>query len=163
MIDVKCDDAILRTFILFVQTAQATLKYADAHFHRKARLSGIQYVVLQRLATNKGTMTPSQIAKWTLKGRNDISALVKRLRRDRLVDVKHSDRDRRSLNVTLTKKGRKVLRQATPVAREIVNQVMSSISEGDAISLEQSLRVLRQNAYRGLEKGHEGEIRKTLV
>ena len=70
------DDTILRTFILFVQTAHAVLKYADAHFYRKARLSVIKY---------------------------------------------------------------------------IVNRVMLSISEGDAVPLEKSLRVLRQNAHDGLE------------
>lgn len=33
--------------------------------------------------------------------------------------------------------------QAMPVAREIVDQVMSSISEDDALLLEKSLMVLR--------------------
>lgn len=40
-----------------------------------------------------------------------------------------------------------------------MNQVMSSISEGDAASLEQSLRVLRQNAYQG--EGDTGNKRGT--
>ena len=41
---------------------------------------------------------------------------------------------------------------ARRVAREIVNQVMSSINEGGALLLEKLLRVLRENANRGLEQ-----------
>jgi len=37
-----------------------------------------------------------------------------------------------------------------PVAKEIVDQVMLSIDEGDAALLEKHLRTLRQNAYDGL-------------
>ncbi len=151
LIDVDLDSFILRTFILFVQTADVVLKYADANFYRKTRLSVIKYMVLQILATNGGTMTPSQIAEWTFRERHNITTLVERLKRDGLVKTKRNNRDKRSLNVTLTAKGRKVLKQAMPVAREIVNRVMLSISEGDAITLEKSLRVLRQNAHDGLE------------
>jgi len=56
---------------------------------------------------------------------------------------------RDSWMVTLTDKGRGVLRQAVPVAREVVDQVMLSIAEGDATLLEKTLRVLRQNAHYG--------------
>ena len=151
LIDVDHDETLLRTFILFVQTADAVLKYANAHFYREARLSVIKHVVLQILATNGGTMKPSEIAEWTFRERHNITTLIDRLKRDGLVSVERNDRDKRFVNVTLTAKGRKVLKQAMPVAREIVNRVMLSISEGDAIPLEKSLRVLRQNAHDGLE------------
>ncbi len=149
--DVDHEDRILRTFILFVQTADATMKYANTHFYRKEGLSVIKVIVLQILATNGGTMTPSQIAEWTFRERNNITTLIDRLKRDGLVRVERNNRDKRFVSVTLTAKGRKVLKQAMPVAREIVNRVMLSISEGDAIPLEKSLRVLRQNAHDGLE------------
>ena len=134
-----------------MQTADAVLKYADAHFYRKARLSIIKYVVLQILATNGGAMTPSQIAEWTFRERHNITTLINRMKRDGLVRVDRNIKDKRFVSVSLTAKGRKVLKQAMPVAREIVNRVMLSISEGNTIPLERSLRVLRQNAHDGLE------------
>ena len=151
LINVDVDNITLRTFILFVQTADAVLKYADAHFYRKARLSVIRHVVLQILATNGGTMTPSQIAEWTFRERHNITTLVDRLKRDGLVRTERRKRDKRFVNVTLTAKGRKVLEQSTPVARDIVNRVMLSIGEGDAVGLEKALRVLRKNARDALE------------
>ena len=151
LIDVDHDDIALRAFILFVQTADTIRKYADSHFYRKSRLSLIKFMVLQILAANGPTMTPSEIAKWTFRERHDITTLVSRLKRDGLVRAERNGEDKRFVNVTLTAKGRKLLKQTAPVATEIVNKVMLSISEGDAVLLEDSLRVLRQNAHDGLE------------
>ena len=151
MKDIDHHDTIVKTLILFVQTAHAVLKYADAYFYRKARLSVIKHMVLQVLANNGGTMTPSEIAEWTLRERHNVTTLVDRLKEDGLVRVDRNKKDKRFVSITLTDKGRKVLSQATPAAREIVNQVMLSINEDDAILLEKPLRVLRQNAHDGLE------------
>ena len=151
LIDVNLEDTVLRTFILFVQTARAVLKYTDAHLYRKTRLSTIKLIVLRALASNGGVMRPSEIAEWTQTERHNITALIDRMRQEGLIEAERSTSDKRHVNVILTDKGREVLSQAMPVAREIVNQVMSSISEGDAVLLEKSLGVLRQNAYHGLE------------
>ncbi len=97
-------------------------------------------------------MTPSKIAEWTFKERHNITTLVDRLKREGLVRTERSLKDKRFVNIILTAKGRRVLKQATPVARKIVDQVMSSISEGDAVLLEKSLRVLRQNAHGSMEQ-----------
>ncbi len=98
-----------------------------------------------------GTMKPSEIAHWTLRERHNITTLVDRLERDGLVRTERNNRDRRFVNIILTDEGREVLSQAMPVAREVVNQVMQTISEDDAVLLEKSLRLLRQNAHHGLE------------
>ena len=150
-IDVDHEDAVLRTFILFMQTARAVLKYADTHLYRKAHLSTIKLIALQALASNNGVMTPSEVAEWTQTERHNITALMDRMRRDGLVTTERNSSDKRLVNVTLTDKGREVFMQTMPVAREIVNHVMLSISEGDAVRLEKPLRLLRQNAHDGLE------------
>ena len=151
LIDVGHDDIILRTFILFVQTADTVLKYADTYFYRKSHLSVIKFMALRILAANGGTMTPSEIAEWTFRERNNITTLINRLEQDGLVRAERNKRDKRFINVTLTTKGLKLLKQTIPVATEIINKVMLSVSEGDAITLEKSLRVLRKNAHDSLE------------
>jgi MarR family 2-MHQ and catechol resistance regulon transcriptional repressor len=151
LIDIDYEDTILRSFILFVQTAYAILKYADAHLYRKARLSISKLIVMRALASNNGSITPSELAEWTQTERHNITTLIERMKRDGLIRTERNPRDRRFVNVSLTDKGREVLMQAMPVAREIVDQVMSSISEDDALLLEKSLRGLRQNAHHGLE------------
>ncbi len=149
--DVDHEDRVLRTFILFVQAADTIMKYANTHLYRKEKLSVIKVIVLRVLVANGGTMIPSEIAEWTFRERHNITTLIDRMKRDGLVRVERNIKDKRFVSVSLTAKGRKVLKQAMPVAREIVNRVMLSISEGDAIPLEKSLRVLRRNAHDGLE------------
>jgi len=151
LIDVDHEDTILRSFILFVQTAYTILKYADAHLYRKARLSISKLVVMRAIASNNGVITPSELAEWTQTERHNITTVVERMKRDGLIRTERNPRDRRFVNVSLTDKGREVLMQAMPVAREIVDQVMSSISEDDAVLLEKSLSALRQSAHQGLE------------
>ena len=73
------------------------------------------------------------------------------MKQDGLVTTERNSSDKRLVNVTLTDKGREVLSRAMPVAKEIVNQVMLSIDEGDTALLEKYLRTLRQNAHYGLE------------
>ena len=152
MIHVNHSDAVLRVFILFVQTAYAVLKYADAYFYRKAHLSVIKFIMLQALDINGGTMTLSEIAKWTHRERHNVTTLVERLKKDGLVTAERDNRDKRFVNVTLTDKGGEVVSQSTPVAKDIVNQVMLSIGDGDAVLLEKRLTVLRRNAHYGLEQ-----------
>ena len=137
--------------MLFVQTANAVLKYANSHFNRAAGISITKFTVLRILAANGGTMTPTEIAQRTLTERHNITTLVDRLEHDGLVKTRRNDRDRRSVNVTLTNKGRELLTQAIPTEREIANQTMSLVTEGDIALMEKSLRLLRRNAHRGLE------------
>ena len=151
MIDVDHNDTVLKAFIVFNQTARAVLKYEDAHFYRETHLSAIKFIVLKVLDVNSGSMTPSKIAEWTHTERHNVTTLVDRLKQDGLIRAKRHNRDRRSVSIILTDKGREVLSQAMPVAKEIVHQVMVSIGEGDAVLLEKLLRVLRQNAHDGLE------------
>ena len=151
MIEVEHEDAVIRTFILFFQTARAVMKYTDAHLYKKARLSTIKLIALRALASNNGGMRPSELAEWTQTERHNITALLDRMKKQGLVTTARNSSDKRIVNVTLTDKGRETLDQAMPAAKEVIDQVMLSMAEGDAALLEKPLRVLRQNAFNGLE------------
>ena len=153
MIELRHEDVVSGTFILFVQVARALQKYKDAYFYRKAGLSDVKFIALMTFVRNPDAIvTPSEIAQWTQTEPHNVTTLVNRLKRDGLVRVERNENDRRCMNITLTDKGREVLNQAIPAAREIVNQVMSSISEDDAVLLEKLLRIMRQNTHHGLEQ-----------
>jgi len=151
LIEVEHDDNILRTFILFTQTARGVLKYTDCQLYREAHLSIVQFIVLQVLNSIGNAMTPSEIAEWTQTERHNITQLVKRMKKEGLVTVERDSNDGRAKNIILTNKGREVLDQAMPVAREIIDHVMLSLGENEAILLEKTLQVLRRNAQNGLE------------
>ena len=150
--NVQIKDNNSRIFILFIQTAAAVLKYMDACFHKKMRLSTIKFFVLQVLASNNGKMKPSEIAAWTFRERHDITTLVDRMEKDGLVMAAKIHGDGRSVIVNLTPKGRETLEQAILVARDIITGVMASIVDNEITLLEKSLTVIRQNANNELEK-----------
>jgi len=97
-------------------------------------------------------MTPSGIAEWTHTERHNVTTLVTRMSRDGLVTAERNNANKKLVDIVLTDKGREVLNRAMPVARKVVNQVMSSIAAGDAVLLEKSLGVLMRNARYGLEE-----------
>ena len=153
IIEVDIKETIPRVFMLFLQTAHAVEKYCDSELFFKAGLSMPKLAVLQILDKNGGTMMPSTIADWMLVARHNMTTLVDRLSKDGLVTVERGAfADRRQVHVTLTAKGRKTLKQASPLNQKIVKNVMAKIDEDTAISLEQALIILRINAVDGLDR-----------
>ena len=147
MIEIEHEDTIINTFILFVQTAQAVLKSADAYLYRKANLSVIKLIVLQILDRHNGVMTPSEIAEWTQTERHNITALVQRMKRDGMITTERSSKDKRTVHIILTDKGRQILEHVVPVARELIDLMMTSITEDDAVQMTGKLKTLRQNSF----------------
>ncbi|MFC1983336.1 MarR family winged helix-turn-helix transcriptional regulator [Chloroflexota bacterium] len=149
--EIPHSESIGRTLMLLTQTARLISKYMDVYFYKKVHLSFIKFLVLTTLASKNGVMTQTQIAVWTQTELHNVTTLVARLKKEELVYTERSDIDKRNVNVFITDKGRMVLNQAMTVARELIDQIMSSITETDASNLSQGLEVLRDNAYDGLE------------
>jgi len=148
--DLKKTGTIVSTFMLFYQTARGVQKFADAYLFRQAHVSLVQFIALKALDVNDGVMTPSEIAEWTQTERHNITTLVRRMTKDGLVETKPDSNDRRITNVFVTKKGREVLDRAIPVAKEVVNKIMSSITEDDATQMEKLMKFMRLNAHSSL-------------
>lgn len=142
----------LTVFNLFIQTAHAVLKDADRHLHKAAGLSAGKFGVLLVLSASGGIMTAAKLAERTGTRPHNITVLIERMKRDALVTTERRDVDRRFVYIRLTDKGRSVLAQAMPTAREVVARVMTSISEPDLAVLERLLAVLKQNTCRGSSK-----------
>ncbi len=149
ILDIKTPEADARIFMIFIQTADAVQKYADAVLYR-AGLSVTKLMVLQVLELNGGTMTPSEIARWTAREKHNITTLVRRLQKGGLVSVKRDSDDKRYVRITLTDKGRATIKKTLPAAMSIVKKVMPPLSDSQADMLESSLKTLRENAYNEL-------------
>ena len=150
MIKVDEGNPISESFDLFMQAATLVQKYADKAFYKKAGISIIKNTILQILATAESPVTPSEISRRTLKVRHDITTLVKRMKRDGLIDIVPNPNDRRLVIIILTEKGREKFIQATPIAEEIANQVMSNISKTNLVSMAKTFSVLSKNSLDGL-------------
>jgi len=151
-INVEGQNTSLVTFILFWQAAREVSKYIDIYLYKNAKLSTIKLIVLQSINHNKGVMNPSEIAHWTHTERHNITTLIQRMKKDGLVRIERDETNRRNVNVYITDKGRVVLDQAIPVAQEVIDQVMLSMTDNDASQLQQLVKLMRNNAWDGLNK-----------
>jgi DNA-binding MarR family transcriptional regulator len=139
-----------RMFLLFMQTSDAVQKYADAVLN-KAGLSVIKLMVLQMLITSGGSLTPTEIARGTLREKHNITTLIRRLQKNGFIYVKRNSDDKRSIQVIINAKGRAKVQNALPLAMTIIKQEMSSMPEISLTSLEQPLNILKNNACEGLK------------
>ena len=145
-------DAVLKAYIVFMQTARAALKYADTILYRKCRLSLSKLVILYALARHDGAMSPSELVEWTQTEQHNITTMISRMKKEGLVTSERNKHDKRFLRVILTNKGQELLYNSRPVAREIVSDVMSSLTESDAILIEAKLKVVQQNIYNAFRR-----------
>ncbi len=151
LFEVNLQETDARVFLLFVQTAEAVLKYSEAVLNR-AGLSLVKLMVLQLLQTHGGTLTPTEIARFTLREKHNITTLIRRMKKDRLIKIQSNKKDRRSIQITITENGKQAITDSLPAARNIVKQIMSSIPNSSVTALEEPLKILRKNAYDGLVK-----------
>ncbi len=147
-------------FITFVQTARAVTKYYDAYLYRRMKLSIVKLAVLTVLERNGGAMTPSEIARETCTERNNITTLVRRMSKEKLVRTEPNAGDKRSIKVVLTDLGRDTFLKARVVPREVRDHVLSSISRDDLAAMTLPMTIMRQNALSGLVQMARGTGRK---
>jgi DNA-binding MarR family transcriptional regulator len=94
MINADKGNQVSEVFSLFIEAAIANEKYADSAFYQRAGISTPKYSVLQILSNADNPVTPSELARKMIKERHDITTLIKRMKRDGLVDVAYSRANR---------------------------------------------------------------------
>jgi DNA-binding MarR family transcriptional regulator len=150
LFEVKHPNNCLRTSLLFIQTSELVLKYLEATLN-KTGLSLVKLMVLQLLETHGGKMKPSVIARLTNRERHDITSLMRRMQKDQLIALTANERDRRSIYIDITDKGKQAVINTVPIAVQAMKQAMSSISDPSMADMETTLRTMKQNTYNGLK------------
>ena len=136
---------VLRAYMLFVHIAHIVQEYSNNSLHRQMGITEVQYRAIGHIVVNGGSITPSELSRQLSRVQHNTTTLIQRLRDAGLVKTERSNGDRRYVNINVTDKGRDLYTRTYPVAIEIVNRVMASISEEDAARLEKILCVIEQN------------------
>jgi MarR family transcriptional regulator, organic hydroperoxide resistance regulator len=103
---------------------------------------------IMRVLKLEGTMHPSKIGEKLLIAKAQMTHLI-----DKLVEVGFVTRemdsiDRRTFNLTITEKGRRVLDEADNMVINAVSDVMASLSEKELESLSYTLRAMRDILFK---------------
>jgi DNA-binding MarR family transcriptional regulator len=106
------------------------------------------HIEIMHVLKDEGTLHPAKIGEKLLIAKAQMTHLI-----DKLVELDFVKRemcadDRRTLNITLTEKGKKVLDEQDNLVLNAMNVGLSSLSDTELESLSSSLRKLRDILYK---------------
>lgn len=106
------------------------LRMSSKTAERATGLSGAQLFVLQRLET-KAPLSVNELAELTFTHQSSVSVVVQRLVQKKLVVRSRSVRDGRSVELTLTPKGRLLSGRAPEAAQQRMFSAVSTLGKSD--------------------------------
>jgi len=136
----------LQTWILCHQTYNSVYKCEETVFAREG-LSTQQHAVLMAIKYIKGPVTISELAHWLERNQNGISALVYRMEKDGLILRTRDLPDRRSVRLVMSEKGKNILEQSTISGWNLVQEILSGLSNEELITLNGMLERMREKAF----------------
>jgi DNA-binding MarR family transcriptional regulator len=126
------------------------LRVASRETERNLGLSSAQLYVLQKLASEHG-VSVNELAALTLTHQSSVSVVVGKLVEAGLVERKKSPRDARRVEISLTAKGRSLVRRAPePVQKRLITAIQG-LPPGPRATLASGLAQIVQAA--GLSAG----------
>ena len=144
-------DNVYYLWILLAQARDAILNARRKELHQY-NISASRGAVLFAIQAIGEEATPAEIARWLFREPHSISELLSRMERDGLVR-RVKDLCRKNLvRIVLTEKGLEVYYKSTK--RELVCEIMSSLSEEERQQLKSSLQTLRDKALKELRIEH---------
>lgn len=107
--------------------------------------------VMNALVAHGGTMSHSALTKWTFCSSHGLSAMIDTLVRNGLVTREPDLKDRRSVNLTLTDKGKNYLTNVTPHAKEMSQRLLSCLNDEEVETFYRLQRRIREHIRRQVD------------
>jgi DNA-binding MarR family transcriptional regulator len=103
---------------------------------------------IMRLLQEEGTLHPAKIGERLLIAKAQMTHLIDKLVELDFVNREMDSSDRRTINLTLTEKGKKVLEEQDNLVINAVRDNMSSLSDKELEALSNSLRNVRDTLFK---------------
>ena len=149
----------LIAFIKYWVTTRKITKYLETTLYKRTNMSSIQGTCLHPLSVNDEGMRPTDLARWIITERHNITTLIRRMEKSGLVTIKRSKDNQKEVIVTITDKGKKVQKEAVPIAREIVSQLLSSFTNDDLIQMQRICKMMADSTYKKSEINIQSDSR----
>ncbi len=101
---------------------------------RLAELTGPQFGIL-KILFERGPLAPTEISDLRLVSAGNVTGLITRLHRSKLVERKRLPSDRRRLRIALTAKGRETLLRLLPIMESAVDEHFKGLTESEKLQL----------------------------
>jgi DNA-binding MarR family transcriptional regulator len=148
----KFEDPYKGAWILLRQTYNLILKCEDKVFSEYG-LTTEQHAVLMVVKHISGPVRITDIARWLDRSVNSVSMIVDRMVKAGLVRRVRDRKDRRTVFVTITNKAEKAYVPASVAGWELIQEILSPLSDEDRLTLIRLLETLRDKTYDYLGTG----------
>lgn len=138
------DSPQLKVWLLLHRNCSLITKAEDA-VYATIDLTTQHQAVLLAMKYIRGPVTPGIIAQWLDRNTNSITTLVDRMEKVGLVRRVRNMRDRRSVRLVMTKKGKKALDEAEVLGWQLVQDILRIFSEKQLESLSELLQMVRNS------------------
>ena len=112
-----------------------------------------QHTVLMAIKNISGPVRITDIARWLDRSVNSVSMIIDRMVKAGLVRRTRDRKDRRTVFVTLTNKAEDAYKPATTAGWNLVQEILSPLSNEDKRNLIKLLETVRDKTYDYLEPG----------
>jgi DNA-binding MarR family transcriptional regulator len=148
-INSESGNTVLRLWLLLHRVRDAISLCEDSIFG-KYGLTMEQFSVLAAVKSRGGSVRPSELALVLERSPNSISMLVDRMVKAGLVRRIRDRKDRRAVLVSVTSKGENAIEPATPAGWELIQKILSPLSDKDKQALASMLEIIKCEAVRYL-------------
>jgi len=132
---------------------RALLKMCEDKIYGEYNLTTEQYTVLVSIKYMGGVARPSDIAQWIGRSPNSVSMIVDRMVKDGLLRRVRDRRDRRVVNVSITKKAEDSLEPAIRAGWEFIQKITSPLSNEEKHTFIRLQDTLRYEIFRYVNPG----------
>jgi MarR family transcriptional regulator, organic hydroperoxide resistance regulator len=151
-VEFKMGHPVLRAWALYHQTYNLLYKCEEVMFS-KVGLTPQKYMVLMAIRLIEDAATVSDVAQWLDRNTNSISLIVDRMKKEGLITRSRSLGDRRTVRLSLTQKGQEKLDQASVPGWDLVQEMISPLSEKELNTFADLLEPIRKKAFEYLNPG----------
>jgi MarR family transcriptional regulator, organic hydroperoxide resistance regulator len=103
----------------------------------------IPHFEIMRILKEEGTLHPAEIGQKLFIPKAQMTYLIDKLFELKIVEREWGEDDRRTINITLTDKGQKILEEQDSLIINAIRENMASLSDAELETLSNSLRILR--------------------
>lgn len=132
---------------LLIHQAYNLVLRCENNVFSKYSLSAEQHSVLMAMKYIKSPVTPTAIAHWLDRNPNSISLIVERMAKAGLVKGTRDLRDRRSVRLVITKKGKEIHDKSTIAGWQLIQEILSTMKEEEIRTLIQLLGKVRDKSF----------------
>ena len=143
-------------WILLCQVYSLVFKCEDQVFS-EYKLTTEQHSVLMAIRHIEDPVRVTDVARWLDRSVNSVSMIIDRMVKAGLVRRLRDRKDRRAVRLMITSKAEEAFIPATVAGWDLIQEILSSLSDKDVLTLIRLLEILRDKIYDYLGAGEVAE------